>query len=165
MSVIWHEFRRHVRLVLTVPFGSSFRIVKTKWAVQSKETFDDKSGGKKHTYNIDLEKAYYNKKTNPTLIYTMGKTDPMDFRGKKGKGESSNLYNTVLKNASAEEILNEGKSKNMMILIGVLVLAIIVIGAYSQYQLGQANDKIIALTREMGGIIANMTKSGGVIIG
>ncbi len=164
MSAIYHNFRHHVKCVLTVPFGGSFKIVKTRWVTQTTRTFNYKSGKVNHTYNIDLTKAHYSNKNNPILTYSVEVTNPIDFSGKKGEGKSSNMYYTILMDKSGEEALNQSRNSSMLIVIGLLVIIIVGIGLYGQWQLSQANDKIILLTREMGNIIANMTKTGGVII-
>lgn len=165
MSAFIHEFRHHVRCVLTVPFGASFRIIGGKWITQSSKSFTVKKGKTKHLYNVDLNCAYYSKKGNPILVYDIHKTNPIDFRIKKPAGKSSNLYHTLINDKSAEEILTESKTKSMLILVGVLIVGIIIIGGYSLYQMGQMNDKIISLTRDIGAIIQNVTKGGGVVIG
>lgn len=159
----YHEFRHHVRCILTVPFGNMFKIVKTKWIVQTKQTFEDKSGKKPHTYNVNLDKAIYSKSNNPILYYDINKTDPIEL-SKNGKGESSNLYHTILHDRSAEEALNKNQNKSMLLIIVFLVVVIVGVGLYSQYQLGMANDKIITLSTKMAGLIANMTSTGNVII-
>jgi hypothetical protein len=161
---IWHEFRHHVRCILTVPFGGSFKEIKTKWVFQTKRTFDDKTGGKPHTYNLDLDEAIFSKKNHPKIYYEVGKTNPIPMKSKRGVGKSSNLYNTILKDESAEDVLSESRSKSMLIIIGVLIIIIVGIGIYSQYQLGIANDKVVELSTRMAGIIANITRTGGVII-
>jgi hypothetical protein len=160
----WHDFRHHIRCMLCVPFGNTFRIIKLKWVLQTQQTFNDKSGKKNHAYNINLTKAVYNKRNNPILYYEINKTDPIDFTKNKNHSVSSNLYDTVLRDASANEVLNESQSKSMLLIIGILVIIIVVIGLYSQYQLGVANDKVIALTKHIADILANVTKTGGVII-
>jgi len=161
----YHEWRHHIRCVMTVPFGNTFKIVKFKWVVQTERTFDDKSGKKPHTYNLNLEKAVYNKKNNPMLYYDINKTEPLDFSNKvKGKGESSNLYNTILKDRSAEEALNKNQNKSMLLIIMVLVVIIVCVGIYAQYQLGVSNDKIITLTKYFTQALLNATKSGGIIV-
>lgn len=159
----WHEFRHHVRCILTVPFGNTFRTVKTRWVVQTQRTFNDKSGSKPHTYNVNLNKAVYSKANNPILYYDIDKTDPIELNI-KSEGKSSNLYYTVLNDRSAEEALNKNQNKSMLIIIMVLVVIIVGIGVYSQYQLGVANDKVITLSTKLAGLIANMTKPGNVII-
>lgn len=161
----YHEWRHHIRCVMTIPFGNTFKIVKFKWVIQTNRTFDDKSGKKSHTYNLNLEKAIFNKKNNPMLYYDINKTEPIDFSNKiKGKGESSNLYNTILKDRSAEEALNKNQNKNMLLIIMILVIIIVAVGAYGQYQAGQANDKLITLTKYYTQALINATKSGGGII-
>jgi len=159
----WHEFRHHVRCVLTVPFGGAFKIVKTRWVVQTSRTFSHKSGKKPHTYNVNLDKAIYSNKNNPILYYDINKTEPIELN-MKGKGESSNLYHTILNDRSAEEALNKNQNKSMLLIIIFLVIIVIGVGLYSQYQLGIANDKVITLSMKMAGLIANMTNPGTVII-
>jgi hypothetical protein len=149
--------------VLTVPFGGSFKTVKTRWVVQTQRTFNDKSGSKPHTYNVNLDRAVYSKSNNPILYYDVNKTEPIELNI-KSDGKSSNLYHTVLNDRSAEEALNKNQNNSMLLIIMVLVLIIVGIGIYSQYQLGVANDKVITLSTKLAGLIANMTKPGNVII-
>lgn len=159
----YHRWRHHVQCILTVPFGNSFKIVKIKWVVQTMRTFDDKSGKKPHTYNLNLEKSIFSKSNNPILYYDINKTEPIDFV-KKGKGESSNMYHNVLHDKSAEEVLSKDQNKSMLLIIMILVVIIAGVGIFAQYQLSQANDKIIVLTKYIAEVMANTTKTGGIIV-
>lgn len=164
MSIIWHRFRHHVQIAMWVRHAKTLRRIKTKWVVETADTFYDKAGRKEHKYNVDLEMAILDKSNNPILNYEVGKTDPIDFNNRGGSGKSSRLYDITFKSKAAEDALNEGANKSMFLIIGLFVIAIIGVMLYSQYQLGVANDKVAQLTVQMGKIIANITKGGGVIV-
>ncbi len=166
MSFIIHELRKHVRINITVPFGDTFRIVRTLWTVQSTQSVECKIGKLKRKYNVDLSEAVYNKRGNPTLYYNVHQTNPIKMSGKKGVGQSSALYATVMQDQSANELLNKGQYAIFMIFIGLLVIAIIGIGLYSNYQLGQKETEIIQLSKHYAELLANATRNnnGGIII-
>jgi len=156
--LFWHSFRHHIKCMLCVPFSNTFRIVKVVWILQTQQTFNVKTGKKDHTYNVILERAIYSKRNNPNLYYDVNKTDPVDFTKNKNKSASSNMYHTVLSDSSANEVLNESQNKSMLLIIGILVIIIVCVGVYAQYQLGVANDKVIALSTKIAAILANVTK-------
>lgn len=160
----YHRWRHHVQCILTVPFGNSFKIVKIKWVGQTMQTFDDKSGKKPHTYNLNLEKSIFSKSNNPILYYNINHTEPINISRSGVKGASSNIYSTILKDRSAEEALSKNQSKSMLLIIMILVVIIAGVGIFAQYQLSQANDKIIVLTKYIAEVMANATKTGGIIV-
>jgi hypothetical protein len=145
-------------------YSGGLIIVKTKWVTVTTPTFRDKSGKKDHSYNVNLKKVKLDKKHNFILDYEIGITDPIDYSNKGGVGKSSRLYDVALKSKAASDVLNEGREKTLLLVIGVFVVIIIGVMVYSQYTLGQANDKNIQLTKYLAGILANMTKTGGVVI-
>lgn len=162
----YHEWRHHIRCVFTVPMGDTLRAVRVKWVLPTVQTVDMKIGKLKRTYNVDVDFAIYNQRMTPTLYYNIAHTDPLNMTRIKGRGESSNLYNSVLKDNSARQVLAEGEDKLMLIVCGVLVLIIVGIGLYSNYQLGQQNAEIASLSKHYADVIANITKAngGGIII-
>ena len=183
MFGFYHEWRHHLRCIITVPYGGTIRMLKVRWMIQNKDTFDDKVGKEKYTYNIRLENAIMSNKNNPILWYRKGDIDPIkiydkdrktelitiiDEEGKKIKIDPSTgkakLYHVTLHSKVAEDVLNEGKSKTMFLIIGLFVVAIIGIGLYSQFMLSQQNDKILLLTKRLTEALVNSTKSGGVIV-
>ena len=158
-------------------------MLKVRWMMQNKDTFDDKVGKEKYTYNIRLEDAIMSNKNNPILWYKKGDIDPLkinvtnkkpelitvlDKEGNKVKIDPSTgkarLYYTTLKSKVTEDVLNESKNKTMFLMIGLFVVAIIGIGLYSQYMLSQQNDKILLLTKRLTEALVNSTRTGGVII-
>lgn len=154
----YHEWRHHLRCIITVPHGKNIRILKVRWLIQGKDTFDDIIGKDKHTYNIKLEDAMISNKNNPILYYKKGNSDPIKFTDDK-YGKSSKLYHVALKSKVAEDVLNEDKNKSMFIIIGLFVIVIIGIGLYSQYLLNEQSNKILLLTKQLAGILANQTKA------
>jgi hypothetical protein len=144
--------------------GNTLRMVKTVWITETTEAFSCKLGKKEHTYNVDLDKAKLDKKHNAILDYEVDVTNPIDYSNKRGVGKSSRLYDVALKSKAASDVLNEGREKTLLLVVGVFVVIIIGVMVYSQYTLGQANDKNIQLTKYLAQILANMTKTGGVII-
>jgi hypothetical protein len=46
----------------------------------------------------------------------------------------------------------------------ILVVIIAGVGIFAQYELSQANDKIIILTKYIAEVMANATKTGGIIV-
>jgi hypothetical protein len=164
MFGFYHEWRHHLRCIITVPYGGTIRMVKVKWMNQSKDTFDDTVGKDKHTYNIRLEDAIMSNKNNPILWYKRGDTEPIKINSNDSKGKSSKLYHTTLKSKVAEDVLNENKNKTMFLIIGLFVIVIIGIGLYSQYMLSEQNDKILLLTKRLTEALVNNTKTGGVVI-
>jgi hypothetical protein len=163
MFGFYHEWRHHLRCIITVPYGGTIRMLKVKWMMQNKDTFDDKIGKEKHTYNIKLENAIMSNKNNPILWYKKGNADPIKFN-KGESGKSSKLYHIALKSKVAEDVLNESKNRTMFLMIGLFVIVIIGIGLYSQYMLSQQNDKILLLTKRLTEALVNSTRTGGVII-
>lgn len=161
---IYHKWRHHVQCILTVPFGNSFKIVKVKWVIQTMQTFDDKSGKRHHTYNLNLDKAIFGKGNNPILYYNINYTEPINISKSNDRGKSSNIYHTILKDRSAEEALSKNQNKSMLLIIMILVVIIAGVGIFAQYQLSQANDKIIVLTKYIAEVMANATKTGGIIV-
>lgn len=140
-------------------------MLKVRWMMQNKDTFDDSVGKEKHTYNIKLEDAVMSNKNNPILWYKKGSADPIKIINKDDKSKSSRLYHTTLHSKVAEDVLNESKNRTMFLIIGVFVIAIIGIGLYSQYMLSQQNDKILLLTKRLTEALVNSTKNNsGVII-
>ena len=159
MFGFYHEWRHHLRCIITVPYGGTIRIVKVKWMNQSKDTFDDTMGKDKHKYNIRLENAVMSNKNNPILWYKRGDTEPIKINSSVHEGKSSKLYRTTFDSKVAEDVLNENKNKTMFIIIGVFVIAIIGVGLYSQYLLSEQSNKILLLSKQLAGILANQTKS------
>ena len=155
----YHEWRHHLKCIITVPYGGTIRMIKVKWMNQSKDTFDDTMGKDKHTYNIRLEDAIMSNKNNPILFYERGKTDPIIINGKINVSKSSKLYHTILKSKVIEDVLNEDKNKTMFMIIGLFVVVIVGIGLYSQYMLSQQNDKILLLTKRLTEALVNQTRS------
>jgi hypothetical protein len=159
MFGFYHEWRHHLRCIITVPYGGTIRIIKVKWMNQSKDTFDDTMGKDKHKYNIRLENAVMSNKNNPILWYKRGDTEPIKINSNAHEGKSSKLYRTTFDSKVAEDVLNENKNKTMFIIIGVFVIAIIGVGLYSQYLLSEQSNKILLLSKQLAGILANQTKS------
>lgn len=141
-------------------------MLKVRWMMQNKDTFDDTVGKEKHTYNIRLEDAVMSNKNNPILWYKKGSADPIKFGKEKDKdSKSSKLYHITLKSKVAEDVLNESKNRTMFLIIGLFVVVIIGIGLYSQFMLSQQNDKILLLTKRLTEALVNSTKiNSGVII-
>lgn len=158
MFAFYHEWRHHIRCIITVPYGGTIRIMKVKWVPQSKTTFNDKVGKESHTYNIQLENSVMSNKNNPILWYEKGCTESIQLN-KKAVGKNSRLYYTALKSKVAEDILNESKNRTIFLIIGLFVIAIIGVGLYSQFLLSEQNGKIIILTKQLAGIIANQTRA------
>lgn len=139
-------------------------MLKVRWIIQNKDTFDDKVGKEKYTYNIRLEDAVMSNKNNPILWYRKGDIDPIKIN-KNESGKSSKLYHIALRSKVAEDVLNESKSRAMFLIIGLFVIVIIGIGLYSQFMLSQQNDKILLLTKRLTEALVNSTKNNsGVII-
>lgn len=165
MFGFYHEWRHHLRCIITVPYGGTIRMLKVRWMMQNKDTFDDSVGKEKHTYNIRLENAIMSNKNNPILWYKKGNTDPIKINVTDKDSKSSKLYSIALKSKVAEDVLNESKNRTMFLIIGLFVIVIIGIGLYSQFMLSQQNDKILLLTKRLTEALVNSTKNNsGVII-
>lgn len=153
----FNEFRHMCKCIITVPYGGTLRILKIKWIPQSKSTFDLSINKNKFTYNVNLKESIVSGYNNPILFYELNKSDPMHINV-MAKGKNSELYHTVLKNKEAKEILEEGQSGLMLIIIGLFVITIIGIGLYTQWELSQSNDKILSLTKTITQLYLNSTK-------
>ena len=162
MFAFYHEWRKHIRCIITVPYGGTLRVFKTKWIAQGKDTFDLKIGKDGFTYNIVSDKAIMSSKNNPILYYIKDKTDPISINREIKEGKSSKYYHVALKTKVVKDALEEGRERTMLVLIGVFIIIIVGISLFSLNLLSQQNDKIMELSKKLASILANQTK--GIII-
>lgn len=166
MFDLYHEWKHHLKIYLMNEYGGTYRIHKVIWKIQSMASFDFQ----KATYIINLKNAVMTSRNNPILFYKLGNPQPMELieinqNNIKNpiKGSAKELRSLLLDDSTGE-ILNEGKTDKMLMVVGVAGLMVLIIVGVAIYIISQQNKELSEMALKLAQIYANATKTNGVIV-
>jgi hypothetical protein len=144
--VIWYLFIHKILICwIMIPKGKAYQVLKKLKKPPETQTFDFRNG----TYTVNPDEIVPERTSRSSIFYEFGNFNPLSFRSFKGNAV---LAKTLFKNEALGRLLGRYREKILLIIICGLAIGLIVLSIYYQYQVGQTNDKWIAL-------IANMTAS------
>lgn len=157
MFDIYHEWVHHAKIYFLNEYGSNLRIHKIVWVKQSLPKIEFN----KTSYILNFKKSMFTRKNNPMLFFKLNNPEPISFdavRDTKGSGKELQAF---IKDTSTSEILNEGQQQKTLLIIGLFVLVIVGISAYSMFMLNQQNQEIANLSLKLAETYMNSTKAVG----